>query len=122
MQPRNDHTYDPSAGLAGLAGAFPGGPPDLDSKDWGEEDDPLRFLKAMGAGNPGALPLPEVMEAPKVQRLCAERSKAIFTSQARLRGILDRHEATIQKRWTKKTKQQRLTILKAAWEKLPTTH
>lgn len=90
--------------------------------DWGEEDDPLRFLKAMGAGNPGALPLPDLMSAPEVQRLCAERSKAIFASQARLRGILDRHEPTIQKRWMKKTKQQRLTVLRGAWDKMSATH
>ncbi|CAJ2511412.1 Uu.00g070370.m01.CDS01 [Anthostomella pinea] len=42
------------------------------------------------------------------------RSKDIFASYQTLHDILDRHEKTIQKRWTKKTRQQRQKILASA--------
>jgi hypothetical protein len=62
------------------------------------------------------------MEPSQVRKLCKERSRAIFASYDRLGRILDRHEPTIQKRWTKKTKQQRLQVLLAAWPNMPTMH
>lgn len=49
------------------------------------------------------------------QRLAQDRSTRIFASYHELRAILDRHEVTIQMRWTKKSKAQRQYILLKAW-------
>lgn len=49
------------------------------------------------------------------QRLAQDRSNKIFASYHDLRAILERHEATIQKRWAKKGKTQRQAILVKAW-------
>ncbi|KAK3387773.1 hypothetical protein B0H63DRAFT_559227 [Podospora didyma] len=47
----------------------------------------------------------------------------IAQSADSLQNILSRHEATIQKRWPKKTKQQRINILLKAWgPNMPPTH
>jgi len=45
----------------------------------------------------------------------AERSSVILYNWDALRHILDRHEDTIRKRWTKKTKARKKTILYEAW-------
>ncbi|UNI16536.1 hypothetical protein JDV02_002963 [Purpureocillium takamizusanense] len=44
-----------------------------------------------------------------------QRRDRIFALHDRLRAILERHEATIQSRWTKKKKKQRLEVLATAW-------
>jgi hypothetical protein len=62
------------------------------------------------------------MEPPQVRQLCSERSTRIFANHDRLARILDRHEATIQKRWTKKTKHQRLQILLDGWPNMAPGH
>lgn len=49
------------------------------------------------------------------QRLAQDRSTRIFASYHQLRAIIERHELTIQRRWTKKTKTQLQTILLKAW-------
>ncbi|KAK2602954.1 hypothetical protein N8I77_009448 [Diaporthe amygdali] len=49
-------------------------------------------------------------------------SNSIFDSYHALRAILERHEATIQKRWTKKSKSQRQAILTKAWPNMATGH
>ncbi|KAB8243617.1 hypothetical protein BDV35DRAFT_407355 [Aspergillus flavus] len=50
------------------------------------------------------------------------RSDEIFTSYETLHRIIQRHEATIQKRWSKKTRQQRLNVLLSAWPDMPAIH
>lgn len=90
--------------------------------DW-DGSDPLRFLKMMNGENlgaPGHLSMPEVMEPAKVRKLCKARSSAIMANHDRPRCILDRHERSIHKRWTKKTKQRRLQILLDGWPDMPT--
>lgn len=42
-------------------------------------------------------------------------SETIFAQYITLKEILDRHKETIQKRWTQKSRQQRLQILLKAW-------
>lgn len=56
------------------------------------------------------------------RREAKARSRRIFDSHSDLHAILERHEATIQKRWMKKTKSQRQTILLKAWPNMATTH
>ncbi|KAJ1712176.1 hypothetical protein NYO67_5650 [Aspergillus flavus] len=65
----------------------------LDGIDW---NDPASALKAIGAGGPG--------------------------KPCRRKTIIQRHEATIQKRWSKKTRQQRLNVLLSAWPDMPAIH
>jgi hypothetical protein len=120
MQSRNDFRFDPTApGVEELLAGMPGLDDLPDGIDW---SDPSSFFKAINAGAPGGLPVPEMMEPAQVRRLCKDRSSAVLAHYARLRGIVDRHEATIQKRWTKKTKQQRLQILLAAWPNMAPEH
>jgi hypothetical protein len=45
----------------------------------------------------------------------AERSSIILYNWVALRHILDRHEDTIRKRWTKKTRTRKKTVLHEAW-------
>ncbi|KAK4236499.1 hypothetical protein C8A03DRAFT_16841 [Achaetomium macrosporum] len=101
MQSRNDHRFDPF------------GPGSDALPDVGPLPD-TGFL-------PG-FPMPPTMTPDKVRQLCKERSASIFANHDRLRRILDRHESTIQKRWTKKTKQQRLQILLDGWPNMPPMH
>jgi hypothetical protein len=72
----------------------------------------------MGAGT-GGLPMPEMKSAPDVRREATARSAKIFTSYEMLHEIIQRHEATIRKRWLKKTRPQRLKILLNAWPNMP---
>ncbi|KAL1847238.1 hypothetical protein Daus18300_014002 [Diaporthe australafricana] len=62
------------------------------------------------------------IECNEAQRLVQARVSRIFDSHATLRAILERHEATIQKRWTKKTKAQRLAVLLKAWPNMAPKH
>lgn len=55
------------------------------------------------------------MQPVDARRLARDRSSRIFANYHELRNILDRHEATIQKRWAKKSKTQRKAILLKAW-------
>lgn len=58
-------------------------------------------------GQPGGMPMPQVVEPAQVQREALGRSTNICASYAMLVKILERHEATIQKRWAKKKKTDR---------------
>ncbi|GMG04758.1 unnamed protein product [Aspergillus oryzae] len=91
----------------------------LDGIDW---NDPASALKAIGAGGPGGLPFPETLSPEEVRRQATARSDEIFTSYETLHRIIQRHEATIQKRWSKKTRQQRLNVLLSAWPDMPAIH
>ncbi|PWY69622.1 hypothetical protein BO94DRAFT_628459 [Aspergillus sclerotioniger CBS 115572] len=118
MQPRPDHQFDPFGPGAELYDNH-GLPDEIDKFDW---NDPAAFFKAIGAGQPGALPLPEILSKEDVCREATTWSQSIFTSYETLHAILQRHEATIQKRWLKKTRAQRLKILLTAWPNMPAIH
>ncbi|PYH79563.1 hypothetical protein BO82DRAFT_288668 [Aspergillus uvarum CBS 121591] len=50
------------------------------------------------------------------------RSETIYTAYDTLHKILERHEATLAKRWLKRTRQQRLKVLLEAWPDMPVVH
>ena len=84
-------------------------------------DDPLALLKKIGG--PGTnVPIPEFRSPEEVRQEARKRSDATFTCYEILHKILERHEATIQKRWLKKTRQQRRKILLIAWPDIPEIH
>lgn len=76
------------------------------------------YLRASGSG----LPIPEQVSPEEVRRQATKRSSSIFQSFDTLRAIVDRHELTIQNRWMKKTRPQRLKIILSAWPGLPVSH
>ncbi|KAK5055155.1 hypothetical protein LTR84_012904 [Exophiala bonariae] len=77
-----------------------------------------RYLKSCGR----TLAKPKEVSPGYMRRLLGKRSSAIFRHLDTLRAIVDRHELTIQKRWTKKTNKQRLKIMLSAWPGLPASH
>jgi hypothetical protein len=85
---------------------LPSGRPDLDAV--------MSFLETRKVGQPSRLP--------EVRQLCSERSGRILANHDRLGCILDRHEATIRKRWAKKSRRQRQQILLGAWPDMPAMH
>ncbi|CAG7922377.1 unnamed protein product [Penicillium olsonii] len=116
MEPRRSHQFD----LFGPQGAAYDEPnPIVDNIDW---NDPSSFFKAMEAGQPGRMPLPDIKSPAEVRKKAAARTEGIFSKHKILRLILERHEATIQKRWLRKTRQQRLKILLDAWPDIPANH
>ncbi|KAJ4327131.1 hypothetical protein N0V84_002393 [Fusarium piperis] len=113
MQPRRDFRFDPfqSDQELGIPDDFNDGIPD--GIDW---SNPESFLKAMGG------PMPKMPSPAEVRREAEEKSRDIFAAYDTLRNIIQRHEATIQKRWSKKTRQQRLQVLLNAWPGMPASH
>lgn len=65
---------------------------------------------------------PQFISSEEARREARECVDAIFTARDSLHGILERHEAVIQKRWTKKTKAQRQKVLLTAWPKMNANH
>ncbi|KAH7012268.1 uncharacterized protein B0I36DRAFT_400351 [Microdochium trichocladiopsis] len=57
-----------------------------------------------------------------VRKEARTRAENIFRHYSLLNAILCRHEAKIQKRWTGKTRSQRLVILLAAWPSMVASH
>ncbi|KAF7553797.1 hypothetical protein G7Z17_g3396 [Cylindrodendrum hubeiense] len=111
MELRPDHQFDPFGPDAHaydddeIAG--------IKDIDW---SDPASFLAAMGG------PIPKCPSPSEVRQEATERSRKIFASYDTLNKILERHESTIQKRWAKKTRSQRLRILLKAWPEMPVLH
>lgn len=100
MELRPNHQFDPYG--PGADAYYTDEAADVvNNIDW---DDPSSFFKAIGAGPGGSMPMPEMKSAPDVRREATARSAKIFTSYETLREILQRHEATIRKRWIKKTR------------------
>ncbi|KAF9577087.1 hypothetical protein BGW38_007927, partial [Lunasporangiospora selenospora] len=62
---------------------------------------------------------PTISQAKKEAR---ERVKNIFEDWDLLNHIIQRHEATIRKRWLKKSRDQRRNTLLHAWPKMPKMH
>ncbi|RMJ15126.1 hypothetical protein BHE90_002696 [Fusarium euwallaceae] len=113
MQPRRDFQFDPfkSDQELSIPEDFDDG--GLDGIDW---SNPEKFLQAIGG------PMPKMPSPAEVRREAKGRSRDIFVAYDTLNQILQRHEATIQKRWSKKTRQQRLQILLNAWPGMPASH
>ncbi|KAI1744849.1 hypothetical protein F4680DRAFT_168412 [Xylaria scruposa] len=87
-----------------------------DDIDWVSNSDPFGVFASRGMAPP-KMPSPS-----EVRREAQDRSTSIFSYHEKLQSILERHEVTIQKRWEKKTKTQRLGILLQAWPGMPLTH
>ncbi|KAH7324574.1 hypothetical protein B0I35DRAFT_449502 [Stachybotrys elegans] len=70
----------------------------------------------------GMLAPPPTMSPEHLRAKARDLSQAIFAHYDMLKAIVARHEAAIQKRWTKKKKQQKLAILEEAWPGMAKTH
>ncbi|KAK9239237.1 hypothetical protein V1525DRAFT_56644 [Lipomyces kononenkoae] len=114
MELRRDHRFDP---FGPDAAAYDDDDLDLAGVDF---NDPAAFAKLLGRGS--KLPIPVYKAPADVRREAKEMSSKIFTNFHILREILMRHEAAIQKRWAKKTRQQRLKILVDAWPGMARMH
>lgn len=88
------------------------------SLDTGSMDrsDPPTFPKSIGGF------ISEVMSPANVRREPTARSDKISITYETLHKILQRHETLIRKRWTKRTRRQRLKILLSAWPNMPAMH
>lgn len=95
--------------------------PDIDF-DEVDYNDPESIFRALGGGVPGGIPIPKFQSPKAVRQEAKMRRDRIFRNYAKLHDILDRHEATIQKRWAKKTKAQRLQVLLQAWPNMAPNH
>src|SRR4051794_2792970 len=78
--------------------------------------DPEGFLKSHGCVLPGSISLAEAKATAK------KRSRNIFANWNALQGILERHEETICKRWSKKSREGRKRILLDAWPGISQEH
>ncbi|KAI1952734.1 hypothetical protein LOZ57_000814 [Ophidiomyces ophidiicola] len=76
-------------------------------------------LRQSGSQLPMPSAFPSATEARKDQ---AALSSAIFASWTALKKILERHEATLRKRWLKKTREQRKKILLSVEPELSLVH
>lgn len=97
------------------------GPSESDDEDV-DTSDPLCWLKRAGLGTPGALPLPQVLSPHEVRSQSLSISQEILDLWGKLHSIVANWEATMQKRWLKKNKEQRKKILLGAWPGMPTIH
>lgn len=96
-------------------------PHDADGEDDFSDIDfsrpPETFFSSIGVPQPSSFPT-----AAEARLQAFERSNKILSDWATLQKILDRHEETLRKRWMKKSKAQRKTILLIAWPDMPSTH
>lgn len=82
-------------------------------------DDPTMFFDDFDPHipRPSSFPTPD-----EVRRKSKDLASQIFQNYMSLGKILEHHEETIQKRWLKMTRQQRVQILLKAWPNMPTQH
>ncbi|KAM0817759.1 hypothetical protein AB5N19_03566 [Seiridium cardinale] len=113
LQPSLNHQFDPFEPHPELDDVDI---PDPSSVDWVNNGDPFGIFSARG------MRPPKMMSPIEVRREAADRVGKIFANYSLLRSVLERHETTIQKRWEKKSKAQRLAILLEAWPGMATTH
>ncbi|KAL8375630.1 hypothetical protein RB595_006959 [Gaeumannomyces hyphopodioides] len=111
MEPRRNHQFDPfSPGASQFSHPDPAF--DKDEVDW---NDPTAISQLIGVQVHSKTPAQAQREAENL----AQGTLAHYTT---LRAILDRHEATIQKRWAKRTAKARLKVLLDLWPDMPATH
>ncbi|KAL4905612.1 hypothetical protein BDW74DRAFT_167787 [Aspergillus multicolor] len=80
-------------------------------------------MSGIGVGSLQPVNVPTDVKTPDtVRKEAAARSRRIFESYEKLHGILERHEETIQKRWAKRTRQQKLAVLLASWPNMTSAH
>ncbi|KAH6684818.1 hypothetical protein F5X68DRAFT_171207 [Plectosphaerella plurivora] len=111
-QRRTNHQFDPFAPHPELDDVDV----DMDGIDWATNADPFGIFSSRGMGPP-----PQLSPA-KVREEARTRSKSVLGNFRHLRAIADRHEDKIQKRWAKKSRTQRLSILMETWPDMPATH
>ncbi|KAF9945186.1 hypothetical protein BGZ72_001585 [Mortierella alpina] len=93
------------------------------NSDQGRPLDPKDDIQKFFGPHPGQLPEPAGFPTPaEVRQEARQRVTKIFNDWNLLNHIVQRHEATIQKRWLKKTREQRKSILLRAWPNMATTH
>jgi hypothetical protein len=72
---------------------------------------------------PGDRRMPSSMPSPKEVRTKARRyAQDLFKDWTTVHAIIERHEETIRKRWTKKSREQKKRILLTAWPGMATQH
>lgn len=84
----------------------------FDQIDW---SNPEAAFDAMGIGQPGGLRMPQIISARACRDQAQTRSVSIYQNYELLNAIVVRHEATLQNRWKKKTKEARRKIVQIAW-------
>ncbi|KAJ5912994.1 hypothetical protein N7504_001877 [Penicillium tannophilum] len=119
MELRPQHQFDPFG--PGAAAFDDDDDPSFDFENL-DYNNPQALFKALGLGGPGSPAFPECKSPAEVRQEAKVRSENIFTSYETLHEILKRHEASIRKRWVKRTRPQRLKILLSAWPNMPETH
>ena len=65
---------------------------------------------------------PEVISYKQAHIKSLQYTRDIFTAQRRLVAILDTHQATLAKRWLKKSTAQKIKVLRTAWPEIPASH
>ncbi|KAF9880965.1 hypothetical protein CkaCkLH20_01115 [Colletotrichum karsti] len=85
-------------------------------------DDFAAMAQAMGIGGPGGLPMPNPIEPEEVREKATPMAEELFKDWETLQKIVERHEATIQRRWMKKSKPKRREILLAVWPGMSELH
>ncbi|KAK3342123.1 hypothetical protein B0T25DRAFT_359738 [Lasiosphaeria hispida] len=83
-------------------------------------NDPTSFAQLFGPNS--GLPIPTLQRPDDVRKEARERSQVIHDAYNTLNEIVTRHEETIQKRWLKKSRQQRLKILLQFWPGMSAIH
>lgn len=81
-----------------------------------------RFMMAFALQKLHGIALTRRGDPQEVRQEIRARTCRIFRNHATLNQILARHEATIQKRWMKKTRTQRLRVLLQAWPDMAAVH
>jgi hypothetical protein len=80
---------------------------------------PRKFFVSLGPGIPSPSSFPSAAE---IRRDARECSRKIFDSYSTLNRIVLRHEETLRKRWTKRTKDARRKLLLAVRPNIPQRH
>ncbi|KAI0896191.1 hypothetical protein F4806DRAFT_502516 [Annulohypoxylon nitens] len=113
LQPRTNHQFNPFEPHPELDDI----PDDaFDGVDFGTNSDPFGMFAARGMAPP------PLLSPAEVRREAHEKSGRILANYHLLEEILKRHEAKIQKRWEKKPRPQRLSILLSNWPDMPVSH
>ncbi|KAG9319932.1 hypothetical protein KVV02_005532 [Mortierella alpina] len=106
-----------------LQQAMAGNPGLAQNNGGGRPINPQDDIQAFFGSKADQLPQPAGFPTPaEVRRESRQRVTKIFQDWNLLNHIVQRHEATIQKRWLKKTREQRKSILLRAWPNMSASH
>lgn len=70
----------------------------------------------------GGYAMPKFVPLEEERKVVKQLSCSIFANFELLQGILDRHEETIRRRWEKKSREGRKTVLQVAWPDISEEH